>query len=328
MGMRLYHKTALTFTMTAIFILLSYTFSFAQYEDIKGVKFKDGSVVYGVIIEMTADRVIIATKDNDAVIRKSDDIASFIKEDDLTKGRHSFVLGTEISYFKYEEPGSISIEDKGMMYGIVGSYTYRNKWMTKLEGKFAYGSVDYNGATMDGTPLTISDIPDYMVEFRWLLGYDFVAKGITITPDFGIGYRYVQDNAQQRYAGGYQRESNYIYIPIGAGAVTNIGKGWSFGANVEYDLFLWGRQISYFSDIDPNYNNPENEQLRGYGVRGSISIAKKGEKMSFIIEPYIRYWNIKESNYSILTYDNMPVSYGYEPNNDSTEIGCKLAVTF
>jgi hypothetical protein len=200
--------------------------------------------------------------------------------------------------------------------------------MAKLEGKFAYGSVDYNGATMDGTPLTISDIPDYMVEFRWLLGYDFVAKGITITPDFGIGYRYVQDNAQQRYAGGYQRESNYIYIPIGAGAVTNIGKGWSFGANVEYDLFLWGRQISYFSDIDPNYNNPENEQLRGYGVRGSISIAKKGEKMSFIIEPYIRYWNIKESNYSILTYDNMPVSYGYEPNNDSTEIGCKLAVTF
>jgi hypothetical protein len=319
--------------MTAIFILLSYTFSFAQYEDIKGVKFKDGSVVYGVIIEMTADRVIIATKDNDAVIRKSDDIASFIKEDDHTKERHSFALGTEISYFKYEEPGSISIENKGMMYGIVGSYTYRNKFMTKLEGKFAYGSLDYNGfavndSTGDVIPLTISDIPDYMVEFRWLLGYDFVAKGITITPDFGIGYRYLQDNAQQRYAGGYQRESNYIYIPIGAGAVANLGKGWSFGANVEYDLFLWGRQISYFSDIDPNFNNPENEQLRGYGVRGSISITKKGEKMSFIIEPYIRYWNIKESNYSILAYDNMPEEYVLEPNNESTEIGCKLAITF
>lgn len=326
MGMRLYHQTTLTFTMTAIFILLSYTFSFAQYEDIKGVKFKDGSVVYGIIIEMTADRVIIATKDNDAVIRKSDDIASFIKESDMNKARHYFSLGTEISYFKYEEPDLM--KDTGMMYGIVGSYTYRNKFMTKLEGKFAYGQVDYNGATWDGTPLTVSDIPDYMLEFRWLLGYDFVAKGITITPDFGIGYRYLQDNMQQRYAGGYQRESNYIYIPIGAGAVTNLGKGWSLGANVEYDLFLWGRQISYFSDIDPNYNNPENEQLRGYGVRGSISIAKKGEKMDFIIEPYIRYWNIKESNYSILTYDNIPVSYGIEPNNDSTEIGCKLSVTF
>jgi hypothetical protein len=50
--------------------------------------------------------------------------------------------------------------------------------------------------------------------------------------------------------------------------------------------------------------------------------------MSFIIEPYIRYWNIKESNYSILAYDNMPEEYVLEPNNESTEIGCKLAITF
>ncbi|HUN54856.1 MAG TPA: hypothetical protein VMU29_06845 [Smithella sp.] len=326
--MRSYHKTALTFTMTVIFILLFSPFSFAQYEDVRGVRFKDGGTVYGTIVEMTSDRVIIMDKDNNAVMRKTEDIASLIKEDDLNGSKHSFSLGAEISYIKYEEPDSPSIEEKGMMYGIVGSYTYRDKVMIKLEGKFAYGQVDYNGATWDGTPLAISDIPDYMLEFRWLLGYDFVAKGITITPDFGIGYRYLQDNSQQRDPGGYQRESNYIYIPIGVGASANAGGGWSFGANAEYDLFLWGRQISYFSNIDPYYNNPENEQLRGYGIRGSVSIAKKGEKMGFIIEPYVRYWNIKESDYSILAYDKTPDVYVYEPNNDSTEIGCRLAVTF
>jgi hypothetical protein len=68
--------------------------------------------------------------------------------------------------------------------------------------------------------------------------------------------------------------------------------------------------------------------MKGYGVRGSISIAKQGKKIGFIIEPYIRYWNIKESNYSILAYDKIPQYYGMEPNNESTEIGCKLAVTF
>jgi len=326
--MRLYHKTALTFTMMAIFVLLSYTFSFAQYEDIKGVKFKDGSVVYGIIIEMTPDRVIVATKDNDAVIRKSDDIASFIKEDDINKAKHFFSLGTEISYFKYEEPDPPSIEEKGMMYGIVGSYTYRDKLMAKLEGKFAYGLVDYNGSTWGGTPLTISGISDYMLELRVLLGYDFVVKNITITPDFGVGYRYLQDNSQDKSPSGYQRESNYIYIPIGVGAVANLGKGWSLGANVEYDLFVWGKQTSYLSNNDSGYNDVDNEQVKGYGVRGSISIAKKGEKIGFIIEPYIRYWNIKESDYADLYYNGTSVGYGYEPNNDSTEIGCKLAVTF
>jgi hypothetical protein len=324
--MRSHHKTALTFTMTAICILISYTFSFAQYEDVRGVQFKDGGTVYGTIVEMTSDRVIIMDKDNNAIIRKSEDIASLVKEDDMNGSKHSFSLGAEISYFKYEEPDVM--KDTGMMYGIVGSYTYRNKLMTKLEGKFAYGQVEYNGYRWDGTPLAVSDIPDYMVELRWLLGYEFVAKGITITPDFGIGYRYLQDNMQQRYAGAYQRESNYIYIPIGIGAVVNAGGGWSFGAGAEYDLFLWGRQISYFSNVDPYYNNPENEQLRGYGLRGSISIAKKGKKMGFLIEPYVRYWNIKESDYSILAYDKIPLLYGMEPNNESTEIGCKLAVTF
>ncbi|MGD0279072.1 MAG: hypothetical protein ABSC11_07175 [Smithella sp.] len=321
-------KTARTCSVIAIFILFSYTFSFAQYEDVKGVKFKDGSIVYGIIIQMDADKVIIASKDNNAVIRKSSDIASLIKEDDLIKGRHSFALGTEISYFKYEEPDPPSIEEKGMMYGIVGSYTYRNKLMAKLEGKFAYGLLDYNGSTWDGTPLTISGISDYMLELRGLLGYDFVVKNITITPDFGVGYRYLQDNSQDKSPGGYQRESNYIYIPIGVGAVANLGKGWSLGANVEYDLFVWGKQTSYLSNNDSGYNDIDNEQVKGYGVRGSISIAKKGEKIGFLIEPYIRYWNIKESDYADLYYSGTSLGYGYEPNNDSTEIGCKLAVTF
>jgi hypothetical protein len=167
-----------------------------------------------------------------------------------------------------------------------------------------------------------------MLELRWLLGYDFVAKAITITPNLGMGYRYLQDNSQDKSAAGYQRESNYIYVPIGVETVANLGNGWSLGANIEYDLFLWGRQISYFNDVDPSYNAVENEQMKGYGVRGSISIAKKGRKAGFIIEPYIRYWNIKESREGYITYGGTPVGYGIEPDNDSTEIGCKLAVTF
>lgn len=242
------------------------------------------------------------------------------------KQKHFFVFGPEISYIKYEEPGLM--EEKGMMYGIVGSYAYRNKLMLKAEGKFAYGQLDYEGATWGGTPLTIKSIENYMWEFRGALGYDFAVKAITITPYLGIGYRWLQDNTQEKYIGGYQRESNYLYLPIGVEAVVNLGNGWSLGAAGEYDVFLWGKQISYLSDLDPGFNDPENKQTKGYGVRGSITLAKKGEKAGFIIEPYIKYWKIEDSDVELLTYYGTPFSYVLEPENNSTEIGCKLAITF
>ena len=303
--------------------------SFITMNFLSGIKFKDGSIIYGTIIEVDVNKVIVLTKYNEVVTRKFTDIDSFIKEDNEEISKHFFTLGTEVSYIKYEEPGSISMQEKGMMYGIAGSYAYHDKRMVvKLEGKFSYGQVDYDGAYQDGTPLTESGISDYMLELRWLLGYDFVAKAVTITPNLGVGYRYLQDNSQDKSDAGYQRESNYIYIPIGIGTVANLGNGWSLGTNIEYDLFLWGRQISYLNFIDPNYSAIENEQTQGYGVRGSISIAKKGKKVGFIIEPFIRYWNIKESREGSILYDGIPVGYGIEPNNDSTEIGCRLAVTF
>lgn len=300
--------------------------NFIVKDFLRGIEFSDGSIIYGNIIEMDMNKVIIVTRDNETVTRKFSDISSFLKDYNEKRSKHQLALGTEISYIKYEEPGYM--EEKGMMYGIAGSYTYHNKVMVKLEGKFAYGQLDYDGAYWDGTPLKISGIPDYLLELRWLLGYDFAAGAVTITPHLGIGYRYLQDNSQEKSAGGYERESNYIYIPLGMGAVTDLGSGWSLGANVEYDLFLWGRQISYLSDVDPHYGEVENEQMKGYGVRGSISIAKKWEKIGFAIEPFIRYWNIKESREGYITYDGAIAGWGVEPDNNSTEIGCKLAVTF
>jgi len=203
------------------------------------------------------------------------------------------------------------------MYGIVGSYAYHNYIMLKAEGKLAYGQLDYDGRTMGGDPLTIKGIPNYMAEGRGLLGFDIAAKAITFTPYLGIGYRWLQDNTQEKYFGGYKRESNRVYLPIGIEVVVNLGNGWSIGAAGEYDVFLWGKQKSYLSQV--GYVDVENKQTKGYGARGAISIAKKSNRVGFIIEPYVKYWNIDDSEINLGVY---------EPKNNSTEIGCKLAITF
>lgn len=302
--------------------------NFIIANNLGGIRLKDGSTIYGRIIEIDSDKVTILTKDNNSITRKFSDVVSFINKDVEEKkpSRHLFALGTEVSYIKYEETG---VEEKGMMYGAVGSYTYHNnKLMLKAEGKFAYGEVDYNGSTWDETPLTVSGIPDYMLEVRGLIGYNYYVKTVTITPHLGIGYRWLQDNSQNKSSSGYKRESNYFYIPAGIEAVADLGNNWFLGANLEYDCFLWGIQKSDLSDVDPGFNDVENKQTSGYGFRGSISITKKYKKAGYVIEPYIRYWNIEDSGIEPVTYHGTYVIYGIEPCNNSTEIGCKLAVTF
>jgi hypothetical protein len=214
-------------------------------KDLQGVELNDGTVIRGNILKLNVYEVKIEDKDGKVSTVKFDDVAHFIykeiepalkpkeKKDESAPAvhkesaegkpeeqttsiaplaRHIFEIGPELSYIKYEEPGMM--EETGMMYGIVGSYAYHNKLMLKGEGKFSYGQLDYKGSTWDGTPLSENNFPNYMVELRGLVGYDItVSKATTITPYLGLGYRYLEDNMQQKSLSGYKRESNYFYSP-------------------------------------------------------------------------------------------------------------------
>jgi len=249
---------------------------------------------------------------------------------------HQWEIGVERYHFTYREPGLM--KDKGTMYGIVGSYTYRgwappapetmDKWMLKVEVRYAFGEVDYDGALSDGTPYTIDNIDDFVGEIRGLCGYDFpVFKTSTLTPYAGIGYRYLNDDTSfDPY--GYERESNYVYSPVGLEIVTDLGNDWFIGAMLEYDIFWSGEQKSHLSDVDPGFNDVENDQDSGYGLRGSIKLQKKCNKVTFIIEPFIRYWRIRCSEPSIVTWYGIPWGYGVEPRNRTTEYGIKIAARF
>jgi len=88
----------------------------------------------------------------------------------------------------------------------------------------------------------MNNIDDYILEFRGLAGYDFpVSKASFLTPYAGIGYRYLNDDSSGKVAStgalGYERESNYIYSPIGVKFIADLKKGWSMGAMVAK---FWG----------------------------------------------------------------------------------------
>lgn len=236
--------------------------------------------------------------------------------------RHIWEIGPEISYIEYREPDIMS--EKGLMYGIDAAYSYHNGVMIKVAGRFSYGQVDYQNS------VTFNNIDDIIFEIRTLGGYDFkLSKSLTMTPFIGVGYRYLRDDMAGRTspAGsekGYLRESNYYYSPIGIEAVNVFDNGWSAGVIIEYDYFWKGTQKSNFSTAVAGYNDVENDQNSGYGLRGSIMIKKQTARLFFAIEPFIRYWNIDQSEIQNLTdYETV-----LEPKNESTEIGVKFTIGF
>ena len=238
--------------------------------------------------------------------------------------KHTFEVGPEISYRTYKEPDVM--KEKGMMYGLVGSYTYHSKIMLKAEGRVSVGWVDYSNSGK------IDDIRDYLLEVRGLGGYDFSISNSFITPFIGIGYRYLNDDSSGEVsttgALGYERESYYLYSPIGISFITGLRDGWSFGGTLEYDYFWWGKQKSHLSDVNPGYNDISNRQKKGDGLRGSIIFQERFKKVDFKAELFIRYWNIKKSNTETWTYYGTPIGYAWEPKNVSTEIGIMLGVRF
>lgn len=347
--MNMLKSHSLAVSIISIVLFFSVT-SYAQVGNFQGIRLNDGSVIYGKVLQVNVEKVTLEDKDGKISVYNFNDVQSFIKEGqdeaapaglkETAEGkpevkitsfaslpRHSFEIGPELSYIQYEEPDVM--KEKGMMYGVGVSYAYHNKLMLKGEGKFSFGFLNYEGATWGGTPITINDIPNYMWEFRGLIGYDFaVLKTTTITPYLGLGYRYLNDNSQQKSSSGYERESNYLYCPIGIEAVTNFNNGWSLGAAIEYDVLLWGKQKSHLGDFLPGLNVVENEQNTGYGVRGSIKFVKKSGKIDFILEPFIRYWNINESKVADVTYYGAYLTSAVEPKNNSTEIGLKFMIGF
>lgn len=245
---------------------------------------------------------------------------------------YTWAVGPELSYFAYEEPHFA--ETRGFLAGVTGSFAYHDNFMLRADGRFSFGSLYYTSPVSG----TMSNVPDYIGEFRGVGGYDFsVSGGSVLTPYIGIGYRYLNDNSSGKVtslgASGYERESNYYYSPVGVMLATNATAGWSTETAIEYDIFWHGKQISHLSDVDPTSQDVDNNQNRGYGLRGSIAFKRQADAVKYSIEPFIRYWNVRDSEVAFF-FDasaalcGSQVCIGLEPANHSTEYGINFLIEF
>ena len=253
---------------------------------------------------------------------------------------HSWEVGSEIFYYRYQEPNPVGVKIFGPMYGYYADYTYRpagpnflNNLLANaysLQTRYATSSdLDYKGSGI------VKGKHDDALEFRGLIGKDyFIGTDSRATPYCGFGYRYLFDrgNGEINAQGyGYDRKSHYYYLPLGGDLSMAMPHHWEITYNAEYDILLHGLQKSYLSDGDQftGHHNPNitNSQDRGFGLRGSVKFLKRTSLVDFYVEPYVRFWNIESSSVVTASVDGA-VGQWVEPKNNTTEIGSKFGIQF
>lgn len=249
--------------------------------------------------------------------------------------KHTFEIGMGATRLDYKEEKGPDIEIDGPLYGMVGRYTYHNKVMMNVSLEYAFGDLDYDGvfriiladasssATIDTPGRT--DTEDWKVECRGLIGYDFVLTGNhVVTPFFGIGYRYWNDFIKGR--GGYEREIEYWYSPIGVTTCSPLSENWTWGTSLEYDLFWEGT-----SGVDAE-TFPDLHQDSGYGIRFSLQFNRQfSDRYALSLEPFITYWKIDKSDsetYMALFSGGTQVLTVHEPENTTTSYGLRIGLKF
>ena len=123
--MRPYHKKACTGIIIITFILFFYTFSFAQTENIKGVQFKDGSIIYGRVIKMNVNDIQIETKDGKIISRKFDDVEIFIKNTGIDAKRKSSAFEMGFMYYNFDQKEDLLAPVKNTEYGWLPGVGFR-----------------------------------------------------------------------------------------------------------------------------------------------------------------------------------------------------------
>ena len=233
--------------------------------------------------------------------------------------------GLAVSNYSYQEEG---VKQTGTMGGVNLSFhkfidsIYWNTDLTLEAGRAKYTSRDTGKSGNDS---------NLMIEVRVVAGTRFpntigdLQAGWSVIPYAGLAYRYLGNDSSGDITNtndwGYDRRSNYLYSPVGFEVTRRFGEGWSFTTKAEFDAFWAGRQVSYLS---PTITN---RQSSGYGARGSLVFRHRGAVRDFTIEPFITYWNIGKS--SVVEIDTTSGAYFlWEPQNTTTEIGCKFGFGF
>ena len=233
-------------------------------------------------------------------------------------------FGLSLSAYQYQEPGLMSLKGAKMGLDLHAVKVLQNELFIRGDLRFAFGTVDYNSVSTGSA----SGEPDWYIETRGLVGKDWEINEMVLAAYTGLGYRYLFNDGRGITStghGGYRRESNYLYLPIGIIHRMALNDEARLESTLEYDDLLSGKQISSLSDVGAGYGDVTNNQSSGYGLKLSVMY----QKDNWAIGPFAHYWNIDQSDIVPEIRYGVPTGYSLvEPENNTVEIGLQASKRF
>lgn len=238
----------------------------------------------------------------------------------------SFFIAPTVGHYQYEEPSLMKIT--GPSYGLALGYRYIAKnnlvWFLQGEANVVHGK--YDGHLFDRTPYSFEHDRSNIGVLSSSLGYQFAFQGPkgyqgAVITYIGLGYRYLfNDTSDDPH--GYKRVSHYVYLPLGIQLLLTKGQ-MIMQSQLEFDELLQGRQDTSNINFDGNTYSVSNKQKSGYGANAKLLFGRRQGSWTWLVGPYVRYWNIADSD---------PVDVGLgpmiEPKNNTLEAGVMLRFVF
>ena len=244
-------------------------------------------------------------------------VNSFAGNFEDNKHEWGLYLGTKVYEERHPVDNSFFMSQSGYMLGaITNRESYNNDLYLGFKSRLGAGYVDY---TSNGTG-TMEDVPDYQFEGTGYVGKSFEGQTFRTTPFTGLGFRYLKNASGQKLSStghsGYDRESRYMYMPLGINFETGTKNNTHWEFRGEYLLFLYGQQTSYLGEL--GYTDFTNDQEDGSGIKLT---AKYYFDKKFGVEGYMDYWDIADSK--------LDVSGNFmEPRNTTSETGIRFFWSF
>ena len=276
-------------------------------------------------------------------------------------------VDVSVGSYTYIEPGAQSISIHGVK--VAGEYTAtlslnkRRHWFAQTDVRGTIGNVSYTGwcspflitptsaspngyelAVGDPSPCSETGDKDWYLEARALAGKDLIGQRWALSPYTGLGLRHLSNGTTG--TAGY-RTDDYLYLPVGITARTNVASHTAVSFNLEFDLLIQGWQKTRDSELGggdvpatmtapaftiDGFTDISFSQPIGWALRAS---AKYQVTKHWSVEPYYVHWNVSASpvNYETATFTVNHVTAreqlgAYEPLNATHEFGVKWGFHF
>ncbi len=236
---------------------------------------------------------------------------------------------TSYSYREVDQNDNFFMEDKSAPF--LFSMGIRNwgddkstsnigisNWISLYTLEYSFGNIDYTSA---GTGTMKKEY--YKSRLEYYVSTVSRVGANDLKPYIGLGYRDLLDDSGFKRSStnhlGYDRLSQYYYIPIGA--IWYLSEKVSLKS--QYNYLLQGKQTSFLNEVLPNtYSvNPENTQRIGWGV--DLTLRSKLDNR-WSTYGFFRSWNIEDSDLTSCS----PLIYCMEPKNQTHEIGAGISYNF